>query len=142
MKGGLVTQQPSILVCAREGQDLNGLGMMVLQYMEQDFADFPHKADAVSRIRCRIGMEVDKGIAITLSFLGDKVVVENGIVGNPALHIKAPYLLLSQVLCGNASPFMEFLRGRIKLKAFPRKPIQSLKVLNLLKIPPELRVAP
>jgi uncharacterized membrane protein len=116
--------------------------MMVLQYMEQDFADFPHKAEAVSRIHCRIAMEVDKGIAITLSFQGDKVMAENGIVENPDLHIKAPYLLLSQVLCGKASPFIEFLRGRIKLKAFPRRPIQSLKVLHLLKIPPELRVEP
>lgn len=135
-----MTQQPSILVCAREGQNLNGLGMMVLQYMEQDFADLPDKAKAASRIRCRIGMEVDKGVAITVSFQGETVLVENGIGDKPGLHIKASYLLLSQVLCGKASPFIEFLRGRIKLGAFPRRPIQSLKVLHLLKIPPELRV--
>lgn len=134
-----MSQTLRIRVVAREGQSLNGLGMMVLQYLEQDFADFPRKAKAVSRIRCRIGMEVEKGIAITVSFQGESVVVENGIGRNPALHIKAPYLLLSQVLCGTASPFVELLRGRIRLKAFPRKPIQSLKVLHLLKIPPELR---
>ncbi len=137
-----MTETPRVSVKAREGQNLNGLGMMVLQYLEQDFADFPRKAEAVSRIRCRIGMEVEKGIAITVSFQGHDIVVENGIAENPALHVKAPYLLLSQVLCGKASPFVELLRGRIRLKAFPRRPFQSLKVLHLLKIQPGLRTEP
>lgn len=134
-----MTQAPPIPVVAREGQELNGLGMMVLQYLEQVFAEYPLKAETVPRIRCRIGMEVEKGIAVTVSFQGDKVVLENGVGENPTLHIKGPYLLLSRILCGTASPFVELLRGRIKLMAFPRRPIQSLKVLHLLKIPPEVR---
>lgn len=134
-----MTDAPGIAVGTPPGQNLNGLGMMVVQYLEQDFADFPCKAAAASRIRCRIGMEVDKGIAITVSFRGDDVVVENGAGRGLDLHIQAPYLLLSQVLCGKANPFVEFLRRRIRLKAFPRRPIESLKVLRLLKIQPELR---
>ena len=130
---------PGIAVGTPAGQNLNGLGMMVVQYLEQDFADYPRKVLAASRIRCRIAMEVDKGIAITVSFRGNDVVVENGVGQGLDLHIQAPYLLLSLVLCGKASPFVGFLRGRIRLKAFPRRPIESLKVLRLLKISPELR---
>ncbi len=130
---------PGIAVGTPAGQNLNGLGMMVVQYLEQDFAEFPRKALAASRIRCRIAMEVDKGIAITVSFRGSDIVVENGVGHGPDLHIQAPYLLLSRVLCGTASPFVEFFRRRIRLKAIPRRPMESLKVLRLLKIPPGLR---
>jgi hypothetical protein len=131
---------PGIAVGTPAGQNLNGLGMMVVQYLEQDFAEYPHKVLAASRIRCRIAMEVDKGIAITVSFRGNDIVVENGVGHGLDLHIQAPYLLLSQVLCGTASPFVEFIRRRIRLKAFPRRPIESLKVLRLLKIQQELRI--
>ena len=34
------------------------------------------------------------------------------------------------------------MKGNIKLRAIPRKPIQSLKVLSFLKIPPELLIEP
>jgi hypothetical protein len=133
---GVVEKAAKVLVEPREGEDLNGLGMMVLQYLEQDFACFPYKAEAARRIRCRIGMEVDKGVAITVSFLGERVIVENGVRGNPDFHMKAPYLLLSRVLCGKASPVLELLRGNIKLLSLPRRPIQSFRVLRLLKIEP------
>ncbi len=120
------------------GPALNGLGMMVVQYLEQDFAEFPDKAAAASRIRCRIGMEVEKGIAVTISFRGSEVVVENGIGDDLDLRIQAPYLLLARVLCSQANPLAGILRGRIKVHGLPRRPVQLLKVIRLLK----LRAAP
>jgi hypothetical protein len=131
-----------ISVCARGGQDLNGLGMMIQQYLEQNFDDFEYKVEAGLRIRGRVCVEVEKGIGTTLSFTGDKVVIENGVGGHPDLHLSSSYLLLSQVLVGKANPFVEVMRGNIRLRAFPRRPIQSLKVLRFLKIPPQLLIEP
>lgn len=131
-----------ISVYAVEGQSLNGLGMMIQQYMEQNFADFDHKVEAGLRIRGRVCVEVEKGIATTVSFQGDKILIENGAGEDLDLYLQSSYLLLSKVLSGKANPFVEVMRGKIKLRALPRKPLQSLKVLSFLKIPPELLIEP
>lgn len=121
------------------GPDLNGLGMMVVQYLEQELADFPDKAAAASGIRCRIAMAVEKGIAVTVSFRGSEVVVENGIGGGLDLRIQGPYMLLARVLCGQANPLVEVLRGKIRVHGLPRRPVQLVKVLRLLKLRPAAR---
>ena len=133
---------PGITVCMPEGQRLNGLGMMVLQYLEQNFAQFDHKVKEGLRIRGRVAVEVEKGIAITLWFQGERVQIENGVSEDPDLYIKSSYLLLSKVLSGKSNPYVEILRGNIKLLALPRRPVQGLRVLRFLKIPPELLLEP
>ena len=131
-----------ISVCAVEGQSLNGLGMMIQQYLEQNFADFDHKVEAGRRIRGRVCVEVEKGIATTVSFQGEEIRIENGAGENLDLYLQSSYLLLANILSGKANPFLEIIRGNIKLRGIPRKPIQSLKVLSFLKIPPELLIEP
>ncbi|MCL4553830.1 MAG: SCP2 sterol-binding domain-containing protein [Actinobacteria bacterium] len=111
---------------------------MVLQYLEQDLAEFEHKAQAARRVRCTIGMQVQgTPTAITVSFLGDRIVVENGIAGRPDLVFKGPYMLLADILCGRANPFAACLRGRLRFLSVPRRPFQALKVLRLLKVAPQ-----
>jgi hypothetical protein len=131
-----------IPVCARDEQSLNGLGMMLQQYLEQNLDEFEDKRRVARRLRACVSVEVEKGIATTVSFEGDRILIENGVGTNPDLHLKASYLLLTQVLTGKASPYAEVLRGNIKLKAFPKRPIQSLKTLGFLKVPPELLLEP
>ena len=131
-----------VSVCTVDGEPLSGLGMMLLQYLEQNLAEFEDKANAALRLRGRVSVEVEKGIATTVSFLGDRILIENGVCRNPDLYLKSSYLLLSKVLSGKASPYAEVLRGNIKLLTVPKRPIQSLKVLGFLKIPPELLLEP
>jgi hypothetical protein len=131
-----------ISVCAAEGQSLNGLGAMIQQYLEQNLAEFEHKVEAAIRIRGRVCVEVEKGIATTVSFQGKEIRIENGAGENLDLHLESSYLLLAHVLAGKANPFLEVMKGNIRLRAFPRKPIQSLRVLSFLKIPPELLIEP
>ena len=140
--GGSMQDLSKISVCTKDGQRLNGLGMMIQQYLEQNFSEFEDKVDAALHVRGRVAVEVEKGIAITLNFQGDKILIENGVSDSPDLHLESSYLLLSKVLSGKANPYAEILRGNIKLKAFPKKPIQSLKVLRFLKIPTELLLEP
>jgi hypothetical protein len=41
--GNMMGKQDSIRVCSKEGERLNGLGMMMLQYLEQNFTDFEYE---------------------------------------------------------------------------------------------------
>jgi hypothetical protein len=137
-----MNQPARISVNSPPGENLNGLGMMIQQYLEQNFADFEHKVEAALRIRGRVCVEVEKGIATTLSFEGERILIENGSAERLDLHLQGSYLLLSKILTGKANPFVEVMRGNIKLRALPRRPVQSLKILRFLKIPPELLIEP
>jgi hypothetical protein len=75
-----------------------------------------------------------------VSFRGEEIRIENGAGEHLDLYLQSSHLLLANVLSGKANPFVEVMKGNIKLRAFPRKPIQSLKVLSFLKIPPDLLI--
>ncbi len=142
-EGGVAGGSSSgIRVCARDDQSLNGLGMMLQQYLEQNLDEFDDKRKVAGRLRACVSVEVEKGIATTVSFEGDRILIENGVGNRPDLHLQASYLLLTQVLTGKANPYAEVLRGNMKLKAFPKRPIQSLKTLGFLKVPEELLLEP
>ncbi len=134
--------QPAITIYAPEGEALNGLGMLLKQYLEQNLAEFEAKARQAFRIRGRVAVEVDKGIAITISFQGERIQIKNGVRDHPDLHLSSSYLLLSKVLSGKANPYLELIRRNIKLQALPRRPYQSIRVLRFLKIPAELLLQP
>lgn len=141
-EGGSCLSQSRIALSTQQGHPLNGLGMMVHQYLEQNLADFDHKVRQGLRIRGRVAVEVEKGIAITLDFQGERIEIRNGVGERPDLHIRSSYLLLSKILSGKASPYLEILRGNIRLPALPTRPLQSLRVLRFLKIPDELLLEP
>ena len=136
--GKSMNSQPRISVCSLGEERLNGLGMMMLQYLEQNFADFEYKIKEGLRLRGCVAVEVDKGITTTISFQGERIEIANGVTDHPDLYLKSPYLLLANVLSGKANPYLELLRGKIKLKSWPRRPFQSYKILRFLKVPSEL----
>lgn len=127
-----------VSVIEAEGEQLNGLGMMMSQYMAQNLAEFEYKVKQALPIRCRVAVEVDRGIAITTMFMGERIIIANGVLDKPDLYLKSDYLVLSKVLSGKANPFLALLRGSIKVKAWPRRPLQAIRVLRFLKIPTEL----
>ena len=61
---------------------LNGLGMMMTQYLEQNFEDFAYKTKQALGIRGRVVVEVEHGIAVTISFEGEKIqIIISGCIG-------------------------------------------------------------
>ncbi len=127
------------LVC-NEKQNLNGLGMMILQYLDQNLTEFEDKVQEGLRIRGTFSVELEGGIASSIIFQGNQILIQNDVSSKPDLHLKGSYLLMSKVIVGQANPFIELLRKNIKLAAFPRRPIQSYRVLRFLKIPRKLLV--
>ena len=133
-----MTSRASICVLEAEGQQLNGLGMMMLQYLEQNPAGSDYKVEEGLRIRCRVAVKAEKGIAVATDFLGELIVLENGVSPDPDLHLKSTYLLLTKILSGTARPIWKLMKGNFKLGAWPKRPIQALRVLRFLKIHAEL----
>ena len=130
----------AIEVVPRGEGGLSGLGMMIQQYLEQNLAEFDDKVRQGLGLRGRVGVVVEKDIAVTVTFDGAKIYVENGIAGRPDLHLKGSFVTLAGILSGQADPLVEVARGRVKLGGIPRRPLMALKILDFLKVPDELLV--
>jgi hypothetical protein len=129
--------EPTIPIYQLEGQKLNGLGNMILQFMQQEIAASEQKSEKARKISCTMSMAVEGGISVTISFAGNRILVENGVILRPDMYMQGSYLLMTDILCGKVNPVFEVLKGNIKMKSIPRKPIQAFKVLGILKLDPE-----
>ncbi|MBU2549840.1 MAG: hypothetical protein KKB20_15610 [Proteobacteria bacterium] len=131
-------RRPAITVGPADDRPLNGLGMMMLQYLEQNLGEFDYKVRQGLGLRCRVAVQVEKGIATSIAFLGERIEIQNGIDDRADLVLKSSYITLSRILSGQAGPAGEMLRGRVRLGARPRRPFQAMRVLRFLKVPSEL----
>jgi len=130
-----MTREKKVEVLPADDQDLNGLGMMMLQYLEQNISEFESKSRKALSLRGVVTIEVEKGITSTLSFMGEKILVQNGSGLKPDLYLQGPFLIFSRILSGQANPYLELLKRNIKLKKWPTHPIRCIKIIKFLKIP-------
>ena len=126
-----------IIVSSPDEEGLNGLGKMMIQYLEQNLADFSYKTKQALTIHCCVVVEVEQGIAITLSFEGERIRIQNGVGRGGALHLTGPFSVLANVLSRKSNPFMEVVKGHLKVKSFLKRPVQSLKIFRFLRLPSE-----
>ena len=135
-----MSSETSIDIIPRGEGNLSGLGMMMKQYLEQNLAEFDYKVRQGLGLRGRVSVTVEKSIAVTVTFDGSKIYIENGIQGRPDLNLKGSFVVMAGILSGQADPLMEVARRRVKLGGIPRRPLMALNILKFLKVPEELLV--
>ena len=134
-------EQKKIAVDFATGEKTNGLGMMIGQYLEQNLDEFEDKVKQASKLNINTSVEVEKGIATTLKFTPDIILIQNGITQDTHLHLKSSYATLADVLSGKINPFKGVLSGDIIFVKIPMaKPFQAFRLFSFLKIPEELIV--
>ena len=68
----------------------NGLALMVSGLILQNLQEHPRKRADFARLRGRVAIVAeDAGVAMTLAFQGNMVTVSDGIVGVPAVTVRA-----------------------------------------------------
>lgn len=136
-----MSEQQKISIVYAEGQKINGLGMMIGQYLEQNLEEFEDKVRQGLKLNISTSVEVEKQISTTIRFMGNKISIENGIPADTHLHLKSSYATLADVLSGKVNPFKGVIKREIKIIKFAfSKPFQALRVLKFLKIPEELLI--
>jgi hypothetical protein len=72
------------------GAEQNGLASMVAGLILQNLLDRPEKRADFARLRGRIGIVAeDAGVAMTLEFAGNMLIVHDGIAGIPDVTVRA-----------------------------------------------------
>jgi hypothetical protein len=136
-----MTHQNSISISFLEGQKINGLGLMIGQYLEQNLDEFEYKLRQALKLNITTSVEVEKGISTTITFARDNIKIQNGVSQGAHIHLKSSYSTLADVLSGKINPIRGVMDGRIEMVRIPAtRPFQALKLLRFLKIPEELLV--
>ncbi|MCP4751259.1 MAG: hypothetical protein GY866_10215 [Proteobacteria bacterium] len=118
---------------------VNGLGMMIGQYLEQNLEDSDKKVRQGLRLNVCTAIEVDKGISATIRFVNDSIHIASNVADDVDMHLKSSYTLLGDLLAGKVNPLVEVIKGNVEILKVPlTKPIQALRLFNFLKIPEEL----
>jgi hypothetical protein len=132
-----VERTAEVTVHTAPEQALNGLGMMLFQYLEQNLADSRDKVEQARRLRAVVAVEMEKGIACTVDFQGSRIELRNGIKGRTDLHLKGSYLAFADLVSGKANLLVLLARGKMRLGGWPGRPVQLVRVFRFLKIPKE-----
>jgi putative sterol carrier protein len=131
-------ENPSISIVVPKDSELNGMGQMMHQYLSQNIAEFPKKEKQALGLRCCVSVEVEGGIASTINFQKHTISIENGVADDADLYMKGSYRTLAKILSGQENPLGAIFKRHIKIMKFPKRPVQSIKTLQFLKIPPSL----
>ena len=113
----------------------SGLASIVQQYLEQQLAESDDRRVRAARLRGRMSLTAtDYDATVTVEFRGDQIAIWDGAQAPLDAKIAGPYLILTQLLQGRANPFIEHLRGRLKVSSRLRNLLLPLRVHNLMKL--------
>lgn len=118
-----------------DGEAASGLGQMTCQYLEQVLEDEPSKRQQALGLRGRLGLEAaEGGVAITLTFRGEEIWIQNGLLRPLDAYIAGPFQLLIEVLGGQANPYREVLRRRLRVRPSLRRPLFALRAYEFMRL--------
>ena len=107
--------------------NLNGLGQMIGQYLEQNLRDFEKKRRQARRLNLITSVEVEKGISTTIRFQPTAIRLENGIAADSELHLKGSYLHLADLMTGKMNPISAVIKRKVNLLKIPFNKLNNAK---------------
>lgn len=134
------TAAPALQVTLADGEQANVLATLLKQHIEAIVAADDGKADAARRIRGKLGLHSTEPEAlVTLVFDSEGITIRNGYDTDLDGTIKGPLKLQTETLVGQANPYREMLRRKLRVGVKWSRPLFTLKTYGFLKVPPSLR---
>jgi SCP-2 sterol transfer family len=110
-----------------KGEDLSGLGWTLKSLMDANIS----KADLWQKVRKIHGTlvvrETGADVAATISFEGDDIFIQDGVIDRPSAYLAAGFDELSEVASGQIGPIRALVTGKIKARG------NLLKLLRMAK---------
>lgn len=130
-----MTGDGDVQVILVDGEAASGLAEMTCQYLRQTLEEVPSKQGQALKLRGRLGLQADEGgVAVTLSFDGEEIRIQNGLLGPLDAYIAGPFQLLIEVLGGQANPYREVLRRRLRVRPSLRRPLFGLRAYRFMRL--------
>ena len=120
-----------IQVRGKEGEELNGLGVMLKEIMDTNLED-PEKYKSVEKVKASVVIrESTSGVAVTLHLNQGKLELQNDAVARPTAYMEAGFENLAHISAGQLNPMVALLTGRLKSRG---NPLLLLKISRIMVV--------
>ena len=101
-------------VKVKEGEELNGLGLMLKDMMDTNLKD-PAKYKRVEKVKASVVIkESTSGVAVTLCLDQGKLELQNDAIAKPTAYMEAGFENLAHISSGQLNPIVAILTRRLK----------------------------
>ena len=113
----------------KEGEELNGLGLMLKEIMDTNLAD-PDKRKSVEKVKASVVIrETTSGVAVTLHLNQGKLELQNDAIAKPTAYMEAGFENLAHISAGQLNPIVAILTRKLKSKG---NPLLLLKISKIM----------
>jgi len=128
LKGGILKVTE---VKAKEGEELNGLGVMLKEIMDINLKS-PKKYKSVEKVKGSVVIkESTSGVAVTLYLDRGKLELQNDAIAKPTAYMEAGFENLAHISSGQLNPVMAMLTGKLKSRGNPLLLLKISKIMVL-----------
>jgi putative sterol carrier protein len=118
-----------IAIKVKEGEELNGLGVMLKEIMDANLAD-PEKRRSIEKVNASVVIrESTSGVAVTLHLNQGKLELQNDAVAKPTAHMEAGFENLAHISAGQLNPIVAILTRKLKSRG---NPLLLLKISKIM----------
>lgn len=118
-------------VKAKEGEELNGLGVMLKEIMDINLKD-PKKYKSVEKVKGSVVIkESTSSVAVTLNLDQGKLELQNDAIAKPTAYMEAGFENLAHISSGQLNPVMAMLTGKLKSRGNPLLLLKISKIMVL-----------
>jgi putative sterol carrier protein len=118
-------------VKVKEGEELNGLGVMLKEIMDTNLRD-TDKYKSIEKVKGSVVIkESTSGVAVTLHFNQGKLELHNDAIARPTACMEAGFENLAHISAGQLNPIVAILTGRLKSRG---NPLLLLKVSKIMVV--------
>jgi putative sterol carrier protein len=118
-------------VKVKEGEELNGLGVMLKEIMDTNLND-PKKYKSLEKVKGSVVIkESTSGVAVTLHLDRGKLELQNDAIAKPTAYMKAGFENLAHISSGQLNPIVGILTGKLKSRGSPLLLLKISKIMVL-----------
>jgi putative sterol carrier protein len=115
----------------KEGEELNGLGLMLKDIMDTNLKD-PAKYKSVEKMKASVVIkESTSGVAVTLCLDQGKLELQNDAIAKPTAYMEAGFENLAHISSGQLNPIVAILTGRLQSGG---NPLLLLKISKIMVV--------
>jgi len=117
------------VIKVKEGEELNGLGMMLKDIMDTNLAD-PEKHKSVQKVNASVVIrESTSGVAVTLYLNRGELELQNDAIDKPTAYMEAGFENLAHISAGQLNPIVAILTRKLKSRG---NPLLLLKISKIM----------
>ena len=118
-------------VKAKEGEEFNGLGVMLKEIMDINIKD-PKKYKSIEKVKGSVVIkESTSEVAVTLYLDQGKLELQNDAIAKPTAYMEAGFENLAHISSGQLNPVMAMLTGKLKSRGNPLLLLKISKIMVL-----------